>query len=64
MFVPKGVELSLYSCIIGLTLKNTHAMQVFMPYWKFEYTKDVTLHCGKSGGGIDPATEVTHFGLN
>ena len=23
--------------------------QVFIPYWNFEYTKAVTLHCGKSG---------------
>jgi len=23
-------------------------MQVFMPYWNFDYTKAVTLHCGKS----------------
>ena len=31
----------------------------FMPYWNFEYTKALTL---KVGGGIDPATEVTHLG--
>ena len=24
-------------------------MQVFMPYWNFDYTKAVTLYCGKSG---------------
>ena len=24
-------------------------MQIFMPYWNFEYTKAVTLHRGKSG---------------
>ena len=24
-------------------------MQIFMPYWKFEYTKALILHCGKSG---------------
>jgi len=24
-------------------------MEIFMPYWNFEYTKAVTLHCGKSG---------------
>ena len=37
-----------------------------MPYWNFDYTEAVTLHCGKVGSGIgqDPATEVTHFGLN
>ena len=58
----KGVELSLYSCIIGLTLKNIHALlanlwavfmcfyaSIFMQYWNFEYTNTVTLHCGKSG---------------
>jgi len=26
MFVPKGVELWLYSCIIGWTLKNIRAL--------------------------------------
>ena len=39
-------------------------MQIFMPYWNYEDTKALTLHCGKSGGGIDPETEVTHFGLS
>ena len=39
-------------------------IQVFMPYCNFEFTKAVNLHCGKGEGGIDPATEVTHFGLN
>ena len=37
---------------------------IFMPYWNFEYTKDVSLHCGKSevgGMGQVPATEVRHF---
>ena len=71
------MELLLYSCIIGWTLKTIHAaltnlwgvfVQIFMPYWNFEHTKAVTLHFGKVGGGIymyiDPATEVTHFGLN
>ena len=24
-------------------------MQIFMPYWNIEYTKALTLHCGKSG---------------
>ena len=38
----------LYSCIIGWTLKPIH-MQIFMSYWNFEYTKALTLHCGKSG---------------
>jgi len=40
-------------------------MQIFMPYWNFEYTKSLTLHyVVKVGGSIDPATEVTHFELN
>ena len=40
--------------------------QAFMPYWNFELTWDVTLHCGKVGGGVDQglATEVTHFRLS
>ena len=54
--------LSLYSCIIGWTLKTIHAiltnlwgvfmsfMQLFMPYWNFEYTKALV----KVGSGIDP----------
>ena len=56
------------------TLKSIHAlltnhwgifMQIFMPYWKFEYTKALKPYTvEKVGGGIDPATEVTHFGLN
>ena len=37
-----------------------------MPYWNFEYTKAVIYTVVKVGGGIgqDPATEVTHVGLN
>ena len=59
----KGVELGLYSCTIdelwfseifmhnGLTFGQYSCTftQVFIPYWNFEYTKAVTLHCGKSG---------------
>ena len=32
-------------------------------YWDFEYTKAVTLHCAKVGGGKDqgPATHMTHL---
>ena len=57
----KRVELLLYLCNIGWTLKKyfMHCwltfrqylcfMQVFMPYWNFDYTKAVTLCCGKSG---------------
>ena len=34
-------------------------MQVFMPYWNFDYTKAVTLYTVvKVGGNVDPATEV------
>ena len=61
--------------IIGWTLKTIHALltnlcmgSIFvlniMPYWNFEYTKALTLHYVKVGGGIYPATEITHFGLN
>ena len=40
-------------------------MQIFMPYWKFEYTKALKPYTVVNvGGGIDPATEVTHFGLH
>ena len=42
-------------------------MQIFMAYWNFEYTHEINfviaLPVVKVGGGIDPATEVTHFGL-
>ena len=42
------------------------ATEVFMPYWNFEYTTDITLHCGKVVGcmGQGPVTEVTHLRLN
>ena len=35
-------------------------------HWNFEYTKAVTLHCAKVGGGMDqgPTTQVTHLRLN
>ena len=66
----KWVELWLYSCIIGYTLKifmryigkllGGTFVQLFMPYWNFEYT----LENVGSGIGQDPATEVTHLGLN
>ena len=37
-----------------------------MPSWNFEYTKAVISAVENVGGGIgqDPATEVTHVGLN
>ena len=37
-----------------------------MPYWNFEYTRAVISTVENVGGGIgqDPATEVTHVGLN
>ena len=41
-------------------------VQLFMPYLNFEYTKVVTCTVENIGNGIgqDPATEVTHLGLN
>ena len=44
-----------------------YVVELFMPYWKFEYTKAVISTVENVGGtGIvqDPATEVTHVGLN
>ena len=39
-------------------------MQIVITHWNFEYRKALTLHCDKSGkSGIDPAAEVTQFGL-
>ena len=37
----------------------------FMPYWNFKYTKAVTLHCAKVGGGKDqgPTTQATYLSL-
>ena len=37
-----------------------------MPYWNFEYTKAVIsiVESVEGGTGQDPATEVTHVGLN
>ena len=43
----------------GLYVHNT-LVQLFMPYWNFEYTKTVTYTVENMGGGI----EVTHLGLN
>ena len=42
------------------------SIKVFMPYWNFESTKDITQQYGKVGGGMGqaPATEVTHLRLN
>ena len=41
-------------------------VELFMPYWNFEYTKAVISTVESVGGGIgqDPATKVTHVGLN
>ena len=43
-----------------------YCLREFIPYWNFEYTKTVTLHCAKVGGGMGqgPAIEVTHLRLN
>ena len=54
IFVPKkGVAIFMYYNI-GWTLKTIEYfgeylcafMQIFMPYWNFECTKALTLHCG------------------
>ena len=71
MFVPKGggtlaifmhyyIDSEKYSCTVGLPLGSF--MQAFMPFGTLSAQ---TLYAVvKVGGGIDPATEVTHFGLN
>ena len=40
IFMHNGQTFGQYSCTFT---------QVFIPYWNFEYTKAVTVHCGKSG---------------
>ena len=40
IFMHSGQTFGQYSCTFT---------QVFIPYWNIEYTKAVTLHCGKSG---------------
>ena len=56
-----------YSCTIDYPL-GCICVLLFMPYWNFEYTKAVypytVVKVVKVGGGIDPGTEVTRFGLN
>ena len=57
-------ELWKYSCTMGyLWAPFRYCLHEFMPCWNFEYTKAVTLHCAKVGGGMDqgPATKVTHL---
>ena len=51
-----GLTFGQYSCTFT---------QVFMPYWNFlEYTKAVTLHCGKSGMDQGPTTSpIVQFHL-
>ena len=71
MSVLKGVELLLYSRIIGWILKHIHALlAILCPVFMFStsihailYTNAVALYCGKCGGSIGqvPATEVTHI---
>ena len=72
MFVPKvGGTLAVfmcfwmdsenYSCTIYWLTSGWYLVQIFIPYWNFEYTKAVTLHCGKNRSWYrpqDPATEV------
>ena len=43
---------------------SIHTFLIHALLGNFEVTEDVTLHCGKVGGGVDqgPATEVTHLG--
>ena len=44
----------------GLSLDSIHVLlQEFMPYWSIEYTKAVTLHCAKVGGGKDQGPRVS-----
>ena len=35
-------------------------------HWNFEYTKAVTLHCARVGGGMDqgPLTQANHLRFN
>ena len=58
MFVPKGWNSHYIHILLDWLWKvfmhywltfGQAFMQVFMPYWNFEYTNTVTLHCGKSG---------------
>ena len=50
---------------LGDVYDNTF-VQLFMPFWNFEYTKAVIYTVENVGGGIgqDLATEVTHLMLN
>ena len=63
IFMYYWIDSENYSCTIDYPLGNICAfMQIFMPYWNFEYTKAVTLHHVKVEGSIYPGTEVTNLG--
>ena len=71
IFVPKrGVTLTIYHVLLEWTLKTIHALWgVFVCFYaNIHAILEPWIHKGytvvKVGGGIDPATEVTHFGLN
>ena len=48
IFMYYWIDSENYSCTIDYPL-GCICVLLFMPYWNFEYTKAVTLHCGKSG---------------
>ena len=63
----KGVELLLYSSVFGWILKTIHTLlanfgwylvQVFIPYWSFEYTKAVIYTAVKVGGCIGQLRKI------
>ena len=80
MFVPKKEWNSSYIHVYWMNSGNIHVLWttckqhscnvtwIHSLYWNFEYTKAITLHCAKVGGGKDQGrttnTEVTHLRLN
>ena len=36
----------------------------FYAYWNFEYTRLQLYTVVKVGGGVDPATDASHIGIN
>ena len=70
MFMPKWVKLLLYSFVFGWTLKPIHSLlanfgwylvQVFIPYWSFEYTKAVTYTVVKVGSCLKRRAKILHM---
>ena len=61
-----GPLLMYYGYTLGRIIAIQQLLHEFISYWNFEYTKAVTQHCTKVGGGMDqgPATQVTHLRLN